>query len=125
MKWFIKCFKQYFDFKGRARRKEYWMFNLFCFIFSILLEIVGFQLGMLVGSYVLYQVLTWGFVIIGVIPSISVSFRRLHDIGKSAWWLLLCLLPIIGWIWLIVWACFDSQKGENKWGPNPKEANLI
>ncbi len=121
MKWFIKCFKHYFDFKGRARRKEYWMFTLFCFIFSIIIELVGTGLGMLVGSYLLYNILSWGFVIITLIPSISVSFRRLHDIGKSAWWLLLNLLPIIGWIWLLVWSCFDSQKGENKWGPNPKE----
>ena len=124
MKWFIKCFKQYFDFKGRARRKEYWYFTLFCFIFSILVELVGSILGMMVGSYILHSILSLIFCIITFIPSISVSVRRLHDIGRRGWWLLLCLVPIIGWIWLIVWACFDSKKGENKWGPNPKE-NII
>lgn len=124
MKWFIKCFKQYFDFKGRARRKEYWYFTLFCIIFSILVELVGMGLGMLMGSYILDSTLIKIFYIATFIPSISVSVRRLHDIGKSGWWTLLCLLPIIGWIWLIVWACFDSKEGENKWGPNPKE-NVI
>ena len=124
MKWFIKCFKQYFDFKGRARRKEYWYFTLFCFIFSSLVELVGSILGMMVGSYILHSILSLIFCIITFIPSISVSVRRLHDIGRRGWWLLLCLVPIIGWIWLIVWACFDSKKGENKWGPNPKE-NII
>ncbi|MBR4156874.1 MAG: DUF805 domain-containing protein [Bacteroidales bacterium] len=124
MKWFIKCFKQYFDFKGRARRKEYWYFTLFCFIFSILVELVGSILGMMVGSYILHSILSLIFCIITFIPSISVSVRRLHDIGRSGWWGLLCLVPIIGWIWLIVWACFDSQENENQWGPNPKE-NVI
>ena len=124
MKWFIKCFKQYFDFRGRARRKEYWYFSLFLIIFSIIADWSARILGMLVGSYKVYLVLSLLFCIATLIPSISVSVRRLHDIGRRGWWLLLCLVPIIGWIWLIVWACFDSKKGENKWGPNPKE-NII
>jgi uncharacterized membrane protein YhaH (DUF805 family) len=124
MKWFIKCFKQYFDFRGRARRKEYWYFSLFLIIFSIIADWSARILGMLVGSYKVYLVLYVLFCIATLIPSISVSVRRLHDIGRRGWWLLLCLVPIIGWIWLIVWACFDSKKGENKWGHNPKE-NII
>lgn len=124
MKWFIKCFELYFDFKGRARRKEYWHFMLFFIIFSILVKLIGSILDMMVGSYNLHSILSLIFSIITLIPSISVSVRRLHDIGKSGWWTLLCLLPTIGWIWLIVWACFDSKEGENKWGPNPKE-NVI
>ena len=124
MKWFIKCFKQYFDFRGRARRKEYWYFSLFLIIFSIIADWSARILGMLVGSYKVYLVLSLLFCIATLIPSISVSVRRLHDIGRRGWWLLLCLVPIIGWIWLIVWACFDSKKGENKWGPNPKENSI-
>ena len=55
-----------------------------------------------------------------LVPSIAVTIRRLHDIGKSGWWLLISLIPIIGGIWLLVLTCFDGQPHENQYGPNPK-----
>lgn len=108
MKWFIKCFKQYADFKGRARRKEYWMFTL-------INGIIGFVMGLLG-----LTILSWIYSIAVFIPSLAVCVRRIHDIGKSAWWILLFLIPVIGWIWLIILFVQDSQPGENQWGENPK-----
>jgi uncharacterized membrane protein YhaH (DUF805 family) len=108
MKWFIKCFKQYADFKGRARRKEYWMFTL-------INGIIGFVMGLLG-----LTILSWIYSVAVFIPSLAVGVRRLHDIGKSGWWILLFLIPVVGWIWLIVLSIQDSLPGENQWGPNPK-----
>lgn len=108
MKWFIKCLKQYADFRGRARRKEYWMFTL-------INGILGFVIGLLGLS-----ILSWIYSIAVFIPSLAVCVRRIHDIGKSAWWILLFLIPVIGWIWLIILFVQDSQPGENQWGENPK-----
>lgn len=119
MKWFIKCIKHYVDFSGRARRKEYWMFTLFNCIFGFVLgiidgvaEIAGIS-GIAVLGY-LYS----GFILL---PSIALCVRRLHDVGKSGWFYLIGLIPIVGSIWLLVLFCTAGQPGENKWGPNPKE----
>ncbi len=94
-------FSNYANFSGRARRSEYWYFVLFSLIIS-LIPIVNLIVGL-----------------ISFIPGIAVCVRRLHDIGKSGWWLLLCLIPIVNLI-LLVWYCTDSQPGENQWGANPK-----
>jgi len=114
MKWFLKVLKQYADFKSRARRTEYWMFTLFYCIFALVAGIIDGILGLEIGVGALLALAL-------LVPSFAVSVRRLHDIGKSGWNLLFMLLPIVGWILLIVWACKDSQAGENKWGANPKE----
>ncbi len=114
MKWFLKCLKQYADFKGRARRTEYWMFVLFC-------GLAGFVAGLL-DSLLGIQVFTYLLSLAILVPSLAVAVRRLHDIGKSGWYYFLCLIPLIGTIWLIVLFCKDSQPGTNEWGPNPKEA---
>lgn len=73
--------------------------------------------------------LGYGFVYISyslfvLIPNLAVSVRRLHDVGKSGWFLLIAFIPIIGAIWLIVLDCTDGQVGENKWGSNPKEQQI-
>lgn len=117
MKWFLKCIRQYADFKGRARRTEYWMFTLVCSIISYGLQIIApfcgdFQL--IIGG----ALMIFGLVLL--VPSIAVAVRRLHDVGKSGWFYLIVFIPIIGMIWLFVLFCTDSQYGENKWGPNPK-----
>ena len=94
-------FSNYANFSGRARRSEYWYFVLFSLIIG-LIPIVNLIVGL-----------------ISIIPGIAVCVRRLHDIGKSGWWLLLCLIPVVNLI-LLVWYCTDSQPGENQWGANPK-----
>lgn len=122
MKWYLKVLNQYADFKGRARRKEYWMFTLFNIIFAILCMGLDNLIGMTFSDlpygfiYVLY-------ILIVFIPGLAVAVRRLHDIGKSGWYYFIGLIPIAGPIVLLVWFCQDSQLGTNKWGENPKGIN--
>ena len=115
MNWYIKVLNQYFDFKGRARRTEYWMFTLVSVIISW--SIIGFSLAIQSSELNILEDL---YSLAVLIPSLAVSVRRLHDIGKSGWNLLLVLIPFIGAIILLVWMCEDSQHGTNKWGKNPK-----
>lgn len=118
MEWFMKVLRQYADFDGRARRKEYWMFALFYIVFSACASLLdemsysedGFQDHIITNLFVLGL----------FIPSLAVSVRRLHDIGKSGWYLLLWFLPVIGWLWVIFLHCQDSEAGPNHYGPNPK-----
>lgn len=161
MKWFLKCFKQYADFGGRARRSEYWWFMLINFINTMILIVGTFvpliKLGMNYSSiddmddlelikaiannpffylYIIYYLAV-------LIPSISVSVRRLHDIGRSGYWyflfigcsmissltnvttgivrIILTLVVLALSILFLVWLFTDSQPGTNIWGPNPKE----
>ena len=123
MNWYLKVLKQYADFSGRARRKEYWMFVLFNFIFVIVAMILDNILGLtfkVAGQSMFYGWLYLAYCLAVFIPNLAVCVRRLHDIGKSGWYYFLAFIPLIGAIILLVWACFDSQAGENKWGPNPK-----
>ena len=109
MDWYLQVLRKYAIFSGRARRKEYWMFVLVHIIISIVIFIVG---SFAVGLY--------GLAII--IPAFAVAIRRLHDTGRSGWWLLVNCVPIIGGIILLIWMVKDSDEGENQYGPNPKEA---
>ena len=124
MYWFIKCMKQYFDFSGRARRKEFWMFNLILFLFSMIAAVIdkmigGYDAAARVGP------ITTILSIATLIPSLAVAVRRLHDIGKSGWTILIGLIPVIGGIILLVWYCSDSEEGINEWGENPKGGNEL
>ena len=113
------CFSKYVDFSGRARRSEYWYFALFTFLVNIVTTVLDNILG------TDYDGTTSGGLISTVVslalllPSLAVGVRRLHDTGRSGWWILIGLIPIIGWILLIVWYCTDS-KPDNQYGPNPK-----
>lgn len=113
MEFYIDALKKYADFSGRARRKEYWMFILCNLIISIALGIVDEVLGTAILSLV--------YALAMIVPSISVAARRLHDTGRSGWWQLISLVPLIGIIVLIV---FLAQAGgeENDYGVNPKLA---
>lgn len=118
MNWYVKVMKQYSDFKGRARRKEYWMFTLFYLIFAIVVMALEFAMGMggEMGVGMLYLIFMLGH----LVPSLAVSVRRLHDVGKSGWMILIALIPVIGWIWLLVLALTDSKPGDNEYGARPK-----
>lgn len=124
MKWYLKCFKQYANFDGRARRKEYWMFFLFNFIFSLVAVALDNLLGTSnpeVGIGVVYGL----YVLLVLVPGIAVTVRRLHDIGKSGWMILVALIPLAGPIWLLVLAVTNSDQGQNQYGENPKRAEVI
>jgi len=124
MNWYLKVLNQYADFSGRARRKEYWMFTLVNAMIAIIAMVIDNVLGMAdetIGCGPLYGLYTLAM----FIPALAVAVRRLHDIGKSGWMLLISFLPFIGAIWLIVLLVKDSNSGENKYGPSPKvEPNL-
>lgn len=123
MNWYLKVLKQYADFSGRARRKEYWMFVLFNMIFTIVAMILDNVLGIAmegIGYGPLYGLYSLAM----LIPGLAVAVRRLHDVGKSGWMILIALIPLIGAIWLLVLMVTDSNPGENQYGQNPKEATV-
>lgn len=166
MKYFLYCLQHYADFNGRARRSEYWFFQLFNFLIAIgiylivlaIKEVIGIDLGFLRFVYPIAL----------FIPNLAVSARRLHDTNRSGWWqlltfattlitfvlmlifiyplftngmnehafsicmeqkgllVLLCIsimFHLAAGFLLLVWYCFDSQQGVNRFGPNPKERN--
>ena len=115
MDMFIKVARDnYTNFEGRARRKEFWMFTLVSLVINVgtlILDASLFSdLGLVNGLYTLAILL----------PSIAVGIRRMHDINKSGWWLLLWIVPVIGWVWLIILHCRDSDIGDNIFGPSDK-----
>jgi len=114
MNYYLAVLKKYAVFNGRAQRAEYWYFVLFNFIIGFVLSLLGGLLGH--GLNYLGNIYSLAV----LVPGSAVAIRRLHDIGKSGWWLLLGLIPIIGWIWLIVLAATDSEANDNQYGPNPK-----
>jgi len=100
------CFSKYADFNGRARRSEFWFFYLFNFI-------VGLALGCI-------PVIGWIASVALLLPGFAVGARRLHDTGRSGWWQLLSLIPVIGTIVLIIWWASEGTPGANEYGENPK-----
>jgi uncharacterized membrane protein YhaH (DUF805 family) len=121
MNWFLAALKKYAVFSGRSRRSEYWYFVLFYFLICVVLAIVDMMAGTMneAGDIGLLSGL---FGLAMIIPSLSVGVRRLHDIGKSGWWLLIGLIPLVGAIILIVWFATDAPPGPNEYGPSPKYA---
>ena len=116
MSWYLEVLKKYAVFGGRARRAEYWYFLLFNLIVVIVLSIIDAAAGtnpLLSGIYTLAVLL----------PSIGVAIRRLHDTGRSGWWILIALVPLVGAIVLLVFYVQDSSAGVNEYGPNPKFAS--
>ncbi len=107
--------EKYCDFNGRARRSEYWWFCLCNFVLSYVVNLIGGLISPTVGM-VLTCIVTLGL----LLPGLGVCVRRLHDIGKSGWLVLLALIPLVGAIILIVWFCKDSDRGSNAYGPSPK-----
>ena len=113
---FIDAFRSFANFSGRARRTQYWMFTLFVVMFSIAIGIVEAFIGTtFIGAL---------FVLAILVPSISLAARRLHDTGRSGWWQLIALIPLIGSIVLIVFLVQDSKE-DNEYGPNPKAAESV
>ena len=120
MDWYIKVINSYNDFNGRARRKEYWMFVLINLLFSMVAAFLDRMFGIAwtdLGYGPLY--LIYGLILF--IPSLAVLVRRLHDIGKSGWMVLISFIPLIGVFWLLFLLVTDSSPYENQYGENPKE----
>jgi uncharacterized membrane protein YhaH (DUF805 family) len=117
---------KYADFNGRARRKEYWMWTLYYTIVLLFAMVLDNVLGLnfeLLGQNLGYG---WLYVTIGIthlVPGLGIVVRRLHDVGKSGWFYLIILIPLIGFIWILVLFCTEGDKEDNKWGSNPKLIN--
>jgi uncharacterized membrane protein YhaH (DUF805 family) len=119
MNWYLEVLEKYAEFNGRAGRQEYWFFLLFNILISAFLATIDYftgtfnfetGVGLLSGIYSLAV----------LIPGIAVTVRRLHDIDRSGWWLLISLIPIVGGITLFIFMVLDSTPGNNEYGPNPK-----
>jgi uncharacterized membrane protein YhaH (DUF805 family) len=105
MKWYLDALKKYAVFSGRARRKEYWYFALFYFLLAIIIAFIGI--------YIRIPVLYTLFVLAMLIPSLAVGVRRMHDVNKSGWFL---LIPIYS----LILAFTDGNQGPNRYGSDPK-----
>jgi len=134
MEWMILPYKRYFDFSGRSRRKEYWMFALLNAI------IASVAVALMISQIFTYREAAmqqqsdgpgagfWlGIVILGVfflgtfIPSLAVQVRRFHDQDKSGWFLLLNFVPYVGGLIVFVFMCLEGTRGPNRFGPDPKD----
>ena len=128
MDWYLKVMQDnYANFNGRARRKEYWMFYLFYILILIAAmmadNILGLSFSVGSGRSEIETGYGWLYIITVLahaVPSFACAVRRLHDTGKSGWFLLLSFIPIIGTIILLVFLCIDGDSGDNAHGPSPK-----
>lgn len=120
MNWYLSVLKKYVVFSGRARRKEYWMFYLINILISLLLGVVAGIIAGASGRDGPADLILWVYTLAILLPSLGVTVRRLHDTGRSGWWLLIGLIPVIGAIVLLVFTLLDGQPGQNEYGPDPK-----
>ena len=120
MKWFINPLKKFADFKGRESRQAFWLFILFYNLIYIAVSVADAILGtyspesgmgMFSATYILVM----------LIPSLAITTRRLHDVGKSGWFQLLWLIPIVGWLVLLYFLVLPGQPEENQYGPVPQD----
>jgi uncharacterized membrane protein YhaH (DUF805 family) len=102
------CFSKYADFNGRAKRPEYWWFVLFVFLVSLALGMVSDMVSGIFGLATL-------------VPSLAAAARRLHDTNRSGWWQLIWLIPIIGWVILIVFLAQEGESTDNQYGAVPSD----
>ncbi len=105
----ITCFNKYVVFKGRADRPEFWYFVLFQVVVLAVLSLVSRPLEGLAS-------------LVFLLPGLAVGARRLHDINKTGWWMLIGLIPLIGWVLLIYWAAQPGDAGGNEYGEPPTKA---
>lgn len=129
MEWYLKVMRDnYANFKGRARRKEYWMYTLIFTVLLIALMTIMFSVlsfsdetGIETGPGVYLTVtLVFVFLFAHFIPTIALTVRRLHDTGKSGWWYLIVLVPYLGNFVIFIFTLIDGDRGDNKYGSNPK-----
>jgi uncharacterized membrane protein YhaH (DUF805 family) len=127
MNWYLHALRKYAVFSGRARRREYWIFELMNSAIALALFVLVVMLGK--AGYPYFLSLPFLYIAATTIPSLASLIRRLHDTGRSGWWFWISLIPLFGPISLLIFIVEDSQAGENRYGQNPKrqpttEANV-
>jgi uncharacterized membrane protein YhaH (DUF805 family) len=123
MNWYLEALRKYATFNGRSRRKEYWMFALFNFIFIFAAMILDNLLGLtfkIYGVSLGYGILYAIYALFVFIPGLAISVRRLHDLDKSGAWYFIILVPLIGSIWFLILLCTEGTRGANNYGEDPK-----
>ena len=133
---FKRFFKHYADFSGRARRREYWYVILWQAIIGAAVSVLLIFSGIIFGAgaigdsldaiasggamYIILIIL-YGLYNLGtIVPSLALTVRRIHDTGKSGWWYFMSCIPLVGFVFPLIWSFSDSEPGSNKWGPCPK-----
>jgi uncharacterized membrane protein YhaH (DUF805 family) len=119
MNWYLEVWRKRLDVNGRAGRREYWMFTLYNFIFALSAAIIDNIIGTNFTNLP-YGFLYFIYLLTLVVPSLTVTVRRLHDSGKSGWMLLLLLIPFIGTIWIFVLTVLEGDPGKNIYGHDPQ-----
>ncbi len=110
-------FVRYFDFVGRSSRSEYWWWTLFVFITGLVIGAIEFSLGL--GTTSAYGPLSGLLSLLTFIPGLAVLVRRLHDVDRSGWWVLIIFVPLIGFVLLIYWMVIHGTHGPNRFGEDP------
>jgi uncharacterized membrane protein YhaH (DUF805 family) len=113
MNWYQHSMKHYATFSGRARRTEFWMYLLVYVVMVVVASVLDALLGTagLLGGLV---------ALVHIIPSLALQARRLHDIDRSGWWMLIWFIPLIGWLILLYWNIKEGDTGSNRFGASPK-----
>lgn len=133
MKWFVDPLKKYADFLGRARRQEYWMWqlaNVCIFAFVMVIDfLIGtawlhstdlYSSGLAPSPIHSFYIATVLYFLAVAIPSLAITVRRLHDTGRSGFWIFIQVIPYLGPLILFVFLVLDSDPFPNKYGPSPK-----
>ncbi len=118
MNYYLSVWSNYAQFNGRARREEFWhfvLFNAIAYIVMGMLMVVSFSFAILIGLYYLAV----------FIPMLALSVRRMHDVGKSGWYILVSAIPLVGVIWYLVLLCTAGEEGTNEYGPDPKAEQVF
>ena len=110
-------FSNYVNFSGRSCRSEYWYWILFIIVADIVAGAIDYAIGI--------QVVTGLFGLATILPNLAVAIRRLHDLDRTGWWIFIGLIPLVGWIILIIWYCTRGTNGPNRFGPDPLQLNML
>ena len=122
-------FKNYKNFQGRSRRAEYWwpmLMYVIVYVAFLIISGIGSAMGDL--GVILIAIAGLAYVVFGIaiiVPMFAVTFRRLHDTDKSAWWMLISFIPLVGGIVLLIFTVMEGTKGTNKYGPDPKGGSAV
>ncbi|WP_151813863.1 DUF805 domain-containing protein [Acinetobacter ursingii] len=109
----VTCFKKYAVFSGRARRSEFWFFQLFCLLATLIFAYAGSKSELMDMLGILFFFAT-------LLPIIAVTVRRLHDVGRSGWLVLVTIIPVVGVLLVLFWATQEGNPDHNQYGPSPK-----